>query len=225
MRKIILIASLLINLLGLCSLFYIADKKGGLSRIVSSLNADAKPSYLHRTQLFDELSVKDKIVFLGDSLTENNELNELLGRDDVVNRGISGDTTANLLNRLDRITKDHPPKMFLMIGVNDFITKKPVSEVFDNYTKIVRRIKEKSPQTEIYIQETLRVNNDKSVNKVNNDDVDGLNKDLKSIDGVTVISMENLSENGKLKDEYSLDGIHLNGKGYLKWKENIVPYL
>lgn len=59
-----------------------------------------EPRYLDRKALFERLDCKDKIVFIGDSITDGGEWNELLGRNDVVNRGIIGDTTNGVLNRL-----------------------------------------------------------------------------------------------------------------------------
>ena len=34
-----------------------------------------------------------------------------------------------------------------------------------------------------------------------------------------------VDDNGQMKPEYTNDGLHLLGKGYMLWKEIITPYL
>ena len=56
------------------------------------------------------------IVFLGNSITDGCEWAELFENRHVKNRGISGDRSGWLLERLDSIIAAHPKKLFLMIG-------------------------------------------------------------------------------------------------------------
>ena len=56
-----------------------------------------------RRSLFEKLPVTSKdIVFLGNSITDGGEWNELLANPRVKNRGISGDRSSWMLDRLDR---------------------------------------------------------------------------------------------------------------------------
>lgn len=56
--------------------------------------------YQQRSSLFRLLPVtKNDIVFLGNSITNGNEWDELFGDISIKNRGISGDITAGVLNR------------------------------------------------------------------------------------------------------------------------------
>ena len=57
-------------------------------------------NYLYQVRKDQHMSYKIQadIVMLGDSMTEFAEWNELLGRNDVVNRGIRGDITEGMLN-------------------------------------------------------------------------------------------------------------------------------
>jgi len=76
--------------------------------------------YYQRAALFDSLGVDSAdIVLLGNSLTNGGEWDELLGMPNAVNRGISGDTTEGIADRLGSITRGKPAKIFLMAGVND----------------------------------------------------------------------------------------------------------
>ncbi|HPI85609.1 MAG TPA: GDSL-type esterase/lipase family protein, partial [Bacteroidales bacterium] len=61
----------------------------------------------------------DDIVFLGDSLTEGFDLQHYFNLPNLKNRGISGDTTYQVLYRLEEIWNSKPAGLFLMIGIND----------------------------------------------------------------------------------------------------------
>lgn len=76
--------------------------------------------YDQRATLFETLPTsKDDIIFLGNSITNGCEWAELLGNAHAKNRGISGDTTNGVLDRLHVITAGKPSKVFLLIGIND----------------------------------------------------------------------------------------------------------
>ena len=76
--------------------------------------------YEQRASHFRSLVSKKKcIVFLGDSLSDGAEWSELFSRQDILNRGISGDTSTGVLDRLDEVVRHQPKKIFLLIGIND----------------------------------------------------------------------------------------------------------
>jgi lysophospholipase L1-like esterase len=57
-----------------------------------------------------------------------------------------------------------------------------------------------------------------------------INKQLKAYceeTGITYIDLVPTfaDENGKLSKQFSIDGLHVNGKGYLKWVEVIKKYV
>ena len=59
--------------------------------------------YEKKNSQFEFLKKSDKqyrFVMRGDSITDHGEWNELLGREDVINRGIGGDTTYGVLKRI-----------------------------------------------------------------------------------------------------------------------------
>ncbi|HRN58259.1 MAG TPA: sialate O-acetylesterase, partial [Agriterribacter sp.] len=62
---------------------------------------------------------KNDILFVGNSITDGNEWNELFDNSKMKNRGISGDISAGVIHRIDEIANRKPGKVFLMIGVND----------------------------------------------------------------------------------------------------------
>ena len=74
-----------------------------------------------KTNPYDiELSSMDNFVFLGDSITDYYPIDELYDGMPVVNSGIAGYTTEDILNNLDNmVTIYNPTKVFILIGTND----------------------------------------------------------------------------------------------------------
>jgi acyl-CoA thioesterase-1 len=95
------------------------------------------------------------VIFLGDSLTaglgldENQAYPALLDRElrqdgvpaRVINAGVSGDTTAGGLARLDWLLRQHPALVVVGLGANDGLRGLPLAEVEANLRQIVQRSK------------------------------------------------------------------------------------
>lgn len=173
------------------------------------------------------------VIFLGNSITAGVDWNELLNLSQARNRGISGDVTFGILERLDEVIEGSPAKVFILIGINDVSRNIPDSLILSNYSQIVNRIKKASPRTKIFIQTLLPVNNtvlpfknhynkDEHIKAVN----DGL-KNLATKEHITCIDLHPhfLDTEGKLNKEYTIDGLHLNIKGYEVWADILKPYL
>ena len=70
------------------------------------------------------------VVMLGNSLTENGkDWGQRFGMHNVVNRGIIGDNTTGMRERLCQITPHHPRAIFLMAGINDMSNGTPAADV------------------------------------------------------------------------------------------------
>lgn len=174
----------------------------------------------HKTSHLATLPKKEgKIVMLGNSITAECEWAELLDNQLVINRGVIGDGTADILARLDNVIEIKPKKVFLLIGVND-LQFVPLSIILKNYEKIVSRITEETPTTKLYLESILPVHNSLRRTGIKNEDIEMLNKGIfdiskkYSLEYIDVASKLKNTE-GSLKEELSLDGIHLNGEGYL----------
>jgi len=167
----------------------------------------------------------DDIVFLGNSITFHGNWTERLGSEKYKNRGISGDITFGLLNRLDSSCIGKPKKIFILIGVNDLKYNIPVYVILNNYSRIVDSIRMKSPNTKIYFQSVLPVNpsinHSKSLAKIQ-PQIPKLNEGLKLLtvqDHIAYIDLNSQFADslGNLKREYTIDGLHLMTKGYNQW--------
>jgi lysophospholipase L1-like esterase len=78
-----------------------------------------------------------RIVFLGDSITDGWRLNEYFPNRDFVNRGISGQITAEMLDRMKADVIDlKPVAMLVLAGTNDIARGVPLSTIENNLTMI-----------------------------------------------------------------------------------------
>jgi lysophospholipase L1-like esterase len=230
--NIIFFFTVLIIVLQKGGIYYVKNKIGTLSKknIQNDLNINSY--YKHKKSQFEILPfTNDSIIFLGDSLTDEGEWVELLGNTNIINRGISGDTTRRILNRLDRIIQTKPKQIFLMIGINDFVNeKKSIEQVLDKYKIILEELQNKIPQTEVFIQSVLPVNNNLTYFLQDNQKIIKFNSELKELatefnyQYIDVFSHLADSEN-QLDVKYTTDGVHLNGKAYLIWKEAVKKYV
>lgn len=200
-----------------------------------SLNTSKESTNIlyHKTRQsgYDALDYdQNKIIFFGDSLTEYGNWSELFHDNNIINRGIGGDTTFGLLDRISEITNLKPNKLFIMAGINDLTMGHSVYQTYSNYNKIINIVKEKSPKTKIYIQSTLPINNKINRATVTPGDIVNLNQKLKSLaanNGSVFIDLFNTfaDKKGHLQSKFTYDGTHLKGDGYLIWKQKINEYV
>lgn len=206
-----------------------------LSVVVLTTLAQANQDvyYARRVTLFDQLPVgKKDIIMLGNSLTDGAEWNELMQNSHVKNRGIVGDIIQGYYERMEPILKGQPKKIFILGGVNDVSHDVSADSIARAMEKLIMLIKTRSPRTKVYLQSMLPFNNDVRLWKLLKDReqvvVDG-NRALREVarrQGVTWIDLYPLfvDDNGRLKAEYTNDGLHLMGPAYLIWRDAIKPY-
>jgi hypothetical protein len=87
-------------------------------------------------QLRPELAPPE-VMMLGDSITEAGPWQALFPKSRIVNRGVSGYTTYDLLREMKATVALRPAKVFLMIGINDLLRRATVEQTFKQYTLIV----------------------------------------------------------------------------------------
>ena len=184
--------------------------------------------YEERIALFaKEPVVTGKIVFIGNSIIEGADWKKLLKDSTVINRGISGDITFGLLNRVEDVIKRKPSKLFILIGINDLNKGIPDEVVMQNIFSFVRMVKSGTRGTHIYIQSILPVNKSfknfpKNYDK--EEHITTINAQLKKLSkhfGYTFVDLYNqfTDDAMQLEEKYSSDGLHFNASGYLHWVE------
>ena len=170
---------------------------------------------------------KNEIVFLGNSLTEGGKWQEMIRKKNVINRGISGDVTYGIIARLDEVLSSKPAKIFLLCGINDMKRGIPNEAILANFGRIIQMIRAASPRTQLYIQSLLPVNEKMlpaSYAQINNSKINELNHNLKTLCREKKIVYVNLhpavaDQDGSLRKELSLDGLHLRQASYILWAD------
>ena len=196
-------------------------------------------SRIENWKLTNKLIPEKGIVFIGDSITEDFMMNEYFQDFYVINRGIFGDTTSGVLDRMNESVYELAPvKVFILIGTNDLEKTNDSPEIIaGRIIKITEKIKSEGKNTKIYIQSVYPVNktNNKKIKKTevgkrNNKKISEINKLLEAAaDGKTVIYIdvyrELIDEENNLDIKYTLEGLHLNAEGYKKVSQLLLPYL
>ena len=172
-----------------------------------------------------------RIVFLGNSLTELFDLS-ILGDSTIINRGITGDFTEGVKQRIGEIISLHPARLFIEIGINDVVERVSVKEITRNYRFIVSQIQEKSPETRIFIQGLLPVKMKDSwltstadVNEVVREENAALKALAKERNVPFIDLYDQFAEHGEINPRLTWDGIHLVDEGYAIWEKQLLPYL
>ena len=192
--------------------------------------------YRKRIELFTtEPKTSGGIVFLGNSITEFGNWKQLLNVPEAVNRGIAGDNTFGMLDRLAEVIARQPKTLFIEAGINDIAQNVPTKMIAANIHSLVEWVKVKSPSTRIVVISVLPTNTNANTAYP---DVAGKNpivQDLDSrletqatSDGYTYIDLATSlrDTSGNLDPKYAKpDGLHLNAQGYEILKQLIKPYL
>lgn len=191
--------------------------------------------YYQRETLFEALPIDSSdIVFLGNSITNGAEWHELFKNPNIKNRGISGDVCQGVYDRLETITRGKPNKVFLMIGVNDISRGTEIDSIALGIEKIINKIKIDSPTTKIYVQSLLPLSDELGMFRGHTKrylEISLLNKKIEEIarrECLTYIDLYSsfvIPNTEKMDLQYSNDGLHLLGQGYLKWVEILRPYV
>lgn len=175
------------------------------------------------------------IVMLGNSLTENGkDWAVRLDEPNVVNRGIIGDNTVGMTERLCQITPHHPRAIFLMAGINDMVNGTPAVEVANRVIALIEKIREQSPVSQLFVQSLLPINETNGrwrTLKDRTDDIPLVNLYIRAYcesKGIVFIDLFHLMvypHNNSLRSELSFDGLHITEAGYEIWQEEIKKHL
>lgn len=162
------------------------------------------------------------VVMFGDSLvqgvgaTPGNSLSVLLSRmvsKEIVNLGVSGDTTADGLARLDKALAQKPSVLVILLGGNDYLRKVPIDDTFLNLRKIIARAQAAGAVTMVLgVRGGLLT-----------DPFESRFEDLAESTGSVYVPdvLDGLIGNTTLM----ADAVHPNDQGYLKIAEKVYPKL
>lgn len=186
-----------------------------------------------------EFALSNQTVLLGDSITDFFNYYELFydfaksSGQAVYNRGISGDTTNRLLERLnENVLCIKPKNLVLLIGTNDIGRGFPLKMTLENLDAIINATKEACPDINFVLQAVYPINRPMrdAFEKRSNEKILAMNKELIKLSekyGCVWLDLtdELSDETGNLKKEFTYDGLHLNAKAYKIVAKNIIPLL
>lgn len=201
---------------------------------------------LERYRILNQNVKKGEILFTGSSLMEQFPVNELLmtnGMDQVIyNRGIGGFTTTDMLQHMEEMVfGTEPSRIFINIGTNDIGSPEyQLEALLERYEEIIVRIQERLPEAEINMMAYYPVNETDKIPEGEwgktafvtrtNENINIANaavENLAAKKGCRFINVnEGLAdERGKLKKEYTIEGIHMYANGYQVVLQNLKKYL
>ncbi len=211
-----------------------AFQPDGLRRALSPVARALMPALLRRGQQmrasqFAALGAPARhVVMLGDSITEGGLWQEWFAGQPVLNRGISGETSADLLRRLDSaVTADSDPvAVLLLVGTNDLTLGIPLPSIVGNVAALLAEVERRAPGTPVVVQgvmpRSVRFRDDlRRLNAAYQALVDASGAHVSYLDLWPALA----DDRGVLRAELTRDALHLTGEGYAAWVGVLRPHV
>ena len=199
-------------------------------------------------RLRNRYAQKGQILFVGSSLMENFPVNEfqqtLEKRHVIYNRGIGGYVMQDLLESMDEcIFELEPSKVFINIGTNDISRQEyRLEKLLADYKEILVRIRERLPDCQIHVMAYYPINATADFPGVDPDqkadmyrfrtnrNIQEANRAIEQLAGKLGLVFINVNhglmdEQGDLKAEYAIEGLHLWPDAYAVILQNLKEYL
>ena len=190
---------------------------------------------LENQQLLKQLNDGNRIVFIGDSITEfwKQKDSIFFNQNNYINRGISSQTSVHVLERFDNdVISLKPKSVIILVGINDIAENfGPISleEIMVNITLMIE--KSLKNNIEVLLCSILPANSFYWNPKIHPiEKIIQLNQMiesyciLKQLDFVDYYT-EMVDENLSLDKKYTDDGVHPNLEGYLKMKAILETHI
>jgi len=181
----------------------------------------------------NRLAEKGQVVFAGSSLMEMFPVEEWAGElgegaPKVYNRGVGGYRTDDMLPIVDLcVTELMPRKVFINIGTNDLSDASvPIEEMIARYDSILTRIEREVPGVQIYLMAYYPINDAAAAESMKaclrirtNEKIAAANRQVEQLalrHGQRYIDVNAplTDEEGRLKAEYTIEGMHIKPEGY-----------
>lgn len=223
MKKIISILIILFALI-LSYFYFNKSDKVVVNKITTNKNTNNENINNNKNINTAINNYKYKIIAIGDSLTAGyglpieesypNQLEDKLLKDNysvnVINSGISGETTAGLLERIDFVLKQSPNIILITIGGNDALRGLQIETIRDNINKIMNKLTDKLSPKDIFVMRIQApLNNGLSYRNQFNNIYDEVAEKW-GVNVLDFITLELFSNNKYMSE----DRIHPNKEGY-----------
>ncbi|MBC1234334.1 GDSL-type esterase/lipase family protein [Listeria booriae] len=219
-------------------------KLTNMSPDITKFQNDIRAKYA----IANQTAKKGQILFVGSSLMEIFPIEKFqqeqdLGLDKIIyNRGVRATTTADLLEHMDTLIFDLVPnKIFINIGSNDIGFNVPENVFLANYETILQQIKEKLPDTVVYVMAYYPINTVDDFGEKESEHSQLYEHRSNELNAAASAKVEKLAHkngyefinvnagltdsSGNLRKELTFDGAHMLPNGYEIVLENMKRYL
>lgn len=191
-----------------------------------------------------ETAKQGQTVFFGDSITQYCPVEEVFaGYTErsgslVYNRGIASETSADALKRLESsVLALKPARLVILLGCNDIGKKMPASQTVDNIEQIITKSRQQNPDISIILQAVYPIREGIQslparilIGSRTCEKIRALNTELEKLarrQSVAYLDLTDLlaDERGQLKQEYTMDGLHVNELAYRQIAARMMPLL
>lgn len=207
-----------------------------LFTLLSSSSFGQNPFYQQKISEFGQMRPVDStdVVMVGDGLTEYaGDWNKLLQWRHIRNRGIAGDRIKGVASRLHSVLQGKPKALFLMVGTNDILEKETLPVVLHDYIDLINLVRKTSPETKLYVQSLLPVNETFSNEKLSGmtNTIASFNVQLRHyceryhVGYINIFKRFVRHGTNEMRRELTSDGLHLTPFGYKVWAFELKKYL
>ena len=225
-KKILLILGIVLGIAAVCGglyYFFVARpamaEKEAQKQLIAQYYADKLARYQQENEAYADYEVD--VAFLGDSLTDGCDLSVYYPQYKTANRGIGGETTHGLEERMQVSAYDLKPKVVVMlIGGNNLYT------MFENYERILKGLQTNLPDTKVILVSLTSMGRDwahKNTQAAYNNVKIRLLAEQYGFAYVDVFSPLLDMQTNEIRAEYTTDGAHLTHLGYEVLRDAITP--
>lgn len=177
---------------------------------------------------------RPRVLLIGDSLVAGGAWQAWLPQVDIVNAGVPGETSGDVLARV-RPTReagasssvpswDGAAAVCVLVGTNDLTLRRPQEEIVRNIAGILRALRTEIPQAVLLVQSIMpRTSRMRG-------SIRSLNESLRMIADSAGARWLDLwpvlaDPDGRLRAEFTTDRLHLTDAGYEAWLSVFRPAL
>ena len=174
------------------------------------------------------------IIMLGDSITRGFSFTgglwqKVMAKQGALNAGIGADRIEHILYRVqnDQFAGHEPEVVVLLAGANNLLSDSS-KQIVRGMGHLVEEIHRTSPSSQILLLGVFPEGlNPADARRAK---IKGVNRSLQKLESRSYVTYADigdflLDERGVLTKQVSYDGIHLTGRGYVRWSKSMAPYL
>jgi lysophospholipase L1-like esterase len=199
------------------------------NRLSRARGLEPNSAHPERREQFGLFPRRVDVVMVGDSITAAGMWEDMFPGTRIANRGLGSDRTDDVFRRVDAVLATRPRSAFIMLGINDLAAGRDLEEILKDYVRIIEALRGQGIR--VVIQSTLECNVDlrrrcRSMLPT----IRQLNARLAEHAGR--LGIEYIDLNAALSEPasglravYTIDGVHLTGRGYALWASLIDPLI